>query len=238
MRRVIPFRGVWLGVLTVALSAMVLAPGALAVTTVTIGQTSAVADSHCSGDRSLVQTAVSAGASYTVPSGNWNITSWSTYAYGGSMGLLVVRPTATPGTYTVVGESQLQTLGAASALQTFSLNTITDPPIAVQGGDLLGFWATRGTQGCALISAPGDTYVYGDARAPRPSVGTVISTNSGTERLLNISATLTPALLTPALPTTKDDCKNGGWQSFGVFKNQGDCVSFIATGGKNSPANG
>jgi hypothetical protein len=39
------------------------------------------------------------------------------------------------------------------------------------------------------------------------------------------------------LPTTKDQCKNGGWQSYGVFKNQGDCVSFVATGGKNPPAN-
>ena len=39
------------------------------------------------------------------------------------------------------------------------------------------------------------------------------------------------------LPATKDECKNGGWQDFGVFKNQGDCVSFVATGGKNKPAN-
>lgn len=43
---------------------------------------------------------------------------------------------------------------------------------------------------------------------------------------------------------TKDDCKQGGWQSFtgedgqpGPFRNQGDCVSFFATGGRN-PANG
>jgi hypothetical protein len=26
-----------------------------------------------------------------------------------------------------------------------------------------------------------------------------------------------------------------GWRDFGVFKNQGDCVSFVATGGKNPP---
>ena len=39
------------------------------------------------------------------------------------------------------------------------------------------------------------------------------------------------------LPTSKDRCKNGGWKTFGVFKNQGDCVSFVATGGKNPPAN-
>jgi len=35
------------------------------------------------------------------------------------------------------------------------------------------------------------------------------------------------------LPTSKDQCKNGGWQTYGVFRNQGDCISFVATGGKN-----
>jgi hypothetical protein len=34
--------------------------------------------------------------------------------------------------------------------------------------------------------------------------------------------------------TGKEQCKDGGWQSFG-FKTQGDCVSFVATGGKNPP---
>ena len=38
------------------------------------------------------------------------------------------------------------------------------------------------------------------------------------------------------LPTSKDQCKNGGWKTFGVFKNQGDCVSFVATKGKNPPS--
>ena len=36
----------------------------------------------------------------------------------------------------------------------------------------------------------------------------------------------------PPLPTSKDQCKDGGWQTYGVFENQGDCVSFVATGGK------
>ena len=36
---------------------------------------------------------------------------------------------------------------------------------------------------------------------------------------------------------TQKQCKHGGWQSFGtMFKNQGDCVSFFATGGKNPPS--
>jgi hypothetical protein len=38
------------------------------------------------------------------------------------------------------------------------------------------------------------------------------------------------------LPTSIDECKNGGWKTFGVFRNQGDCVSFVASGGKNPPS--
>jgi hypothetical protein len=38
-------------------------------------------------------------------------------------------------------------------------------------------------------------------------------------------------------PTSKKQCKKGGWRTFPQFRNQGDCVSFVATGGKNPPAN-
>lgn len=36
----------------------------------------------------------------------------------------------------------------------------------------------------------------------------------------------------PTGPVTKDDCKNGGWKTFTnpSFKNQGQCVSYVATG--------
>ena len=40
----------------------------------------------------------------------------------------------------------------------------------------------------------------------------------------------------PPLPTTKEQCKGGGWRAYAVFKNQGDCVSFVATAGRNGPA--
>lgn len=49
---------------------------------------------------------------------------------------------------------------------------------------------------------------------------------------LDFVATIT---YTP-LPTTTAQCKDGGWQSYGIFKNQGDCVSYVATRGKNAPA--
>jgi hypothetical protein len=38
------------------------------------------------------------------------------------------------------------------------------------------------------------------------------------------------------LPTSKEQCKNGGWRTFPGFKNQGDCVGFVAAGGKTPPA--
>ena len=36
-------------------------------------------------------------------------------------------------------------------------------------------------------------------------------------------------------PTNADQCKKGGWQQYVVFKNQGDCVSWVSTNGKNEP---
>jgi hypothetical protein len=43
------------------------------------------------------------------------------------------------------------------------------------------------------------------------------------------------------LPGSKDECKDGGWANYydenGTrFKNQGDCVSYVASQGKNKPA--
>lgn len=35
---------------------------------------------------------------------------------------------------------------------------------------------------------------------------------------------------------TAEDCKKDGWKTYGIFKNQGDCVSFVATNGRNGPA--
>jgi hypothetical protein len=35
------------------------------------------------------------------------------------------------------------------------------------------------------------------------------------------------------LPTTKEQCKNGGWRNFGdTFRNQGQCVAFVERGPK------
>jgi hypothetical protein len=65
------------------------------------------------------------------------------------------------------------------------------------------------------------------------------------DNLFFFNATLDDVhLLVSTLPTNKDECKDGGWATFvnvitgqKIFKNQGDCVSFVATKGKNPPAN-
>lgn len=51
-------------------------------------------------------------------------------------------------------------------------------------------------------------------------------------------------LLAGSLPMDKGECKKGGWETFvnvnsgtQIFKNQGDCVSFVASQGKNPPEN-
>jgi hypothetical protein len=40
----------------------------------------------------------------------------------------------------------------------------------------------------------------------------------------------------PPQPTALGQCMETRWVSYGIFKTQGDCVSFVATGGKNPPA--
>ncbi len=59
---------------------------------------------------------------------------------------------------------------------------------------------------------------------------------------INIQATESPFgaggayVRVDAVTVTKDSCKDGGWMNYGgLFKNQGDCVSYVSTQGKNEP---
>lgn len=76
-----------------------------------------------------------------------------------------------------------------------------------------------------------------------PQQYTFLATSSSTTLTFasTISGAFGPAIdnvvITETLPTA-DNCKKGGWASMidsegNTFKNQGDCVSFFATGGKN-----
>ena len=92
-----------------------------------------------------------------------------------------------------------------------------------------------------------DLYIIFDEGSDTPSGGTI-----GTPGIVNIdnisingqvvSAPESSPSPSPS-PLSKDSCKNGGYKVFqgtngqpGPFKNQGDCVSYFATGGKNPPS--
>jgi hypothetical protein len=47
----------------------------------------------------------------------------------------------------------------------------------------------------------------------------------------NFLSILTQPIL--IVPTSKDECKDGGWSYFPQFENQGQCVSFVENGGDN-----
>jgi hypothetical protein len=59
------------------------------------------------------------------------------------------------------------------------------------------------------------------------------------QTLDNVENTPPVTVCADILPGPEDpetDCKKGAWEDWGVFKNQGDCVSYIATNGRNAPA--
>jgi YVTN family beta-propeller protein len=64
--------------------------------------------------------------------------------------------------------------------------------------------------------------------APYP-FGTTTITQTATDAGGNQASCQQTITVEPNTPTDKDQCKNGGWQSFTnpTFKNQGDCVSFV-----------
>jgi hypothetical protein len=116
------------------------------------------------------------------------------------------------GSGTSFGSFPVPTGGSADVLS-FPLNSAG---VAAYNAARGGFFSIGGR---TAEDAEGfeDWYLFGGAQPP---VG-------GTQQLV----------ATCSFATTKSECKNGGWRNFPAFKNQGDCVSFVATGGKNPTAN-
>jgi hypothetical protein len=69
----------------------------------------------------------------------------------------------------------------------------------------------------------------GDTR--RDALRKITIAGAGLAAVPTISSIVVPtAAQAASVPTSKDQCKNGGWRNFPQFKNQGDCVSFVETG--------
>jgi hypothetical protein len=101
--------------------------------------------------------------------------------------------------------------------------------LGLSGGAFYDNWAHAGS--IAGSTPVTDIAVIVDADWFHP-----LTNNPQTAELFSV--TLNGHTYNFAPPTSKNQCKNGGWANFtnpGPFKNQGDCVSFVATHGKNGP---
>ena len=99
--------------------------------------------------------------------------------------------------------------------------------------------------GAVLTTSDPFTTEHVGGLAVRPTDGIIFASGGDAGRLWTLSPTGTQTFVgftnvggvgdlafTP-LPTSKADCKNGGWQRFSFpysFKNQGDCIQFVNTG--------
>jgi hypothetical protein len=114
-----------------------------------------------------VQSTEAGSPSYTVPAGQWVIVSWShraNSAAGRELGVRVWRPTATPGSYTLVGAGALRTLTPGG------INTQYER-ITVSGGDLLGLRVGNppgGGVSCFITAGVGNLIRYAIAASEQP----------------------------------------------------------------------
>jgi len=123
------------------------------------------------------------------------------------------------------------TLGCASGTKTDAGNGWTH--VVFNQAQIAAAVATAGT-GTTLQ----DLYIIFDEGSDTPAGGTIGT--PGTVHIDNISVN-NQIVGSSTSPLSKDDCKNNGWKNLvgangQAFKNQGDCVSYQATGGKNPPA--
>ena len=198
-------------------------PAGSALADVTIGQVGGVSNpitGSCPG------TAVLADTNYAVPSGGGFINSFSFQVgrVGEQVDFLVLRPGRD--TYSVVGRTGLVTLPNAP-VATFDVT----PSIPVQGGDILGMWFPDppGLTSCARPAGPGTGGILAtDFGVADPDVGQTVSFGDPD---LNDDLNLSANLATPR----RDACRKGGWLAFDLVRHQGDCISFVSSGGRNPP---
>jgi hypothetical protein len=139
--------------------------------------------------------------------------------------LAAIGPTSAP-----AGAQTSPTLTLEEACVT--VDGVRSSGIAITVSGLPPFGSASG-----LLTPPNGVTIFGSIFSDASGVGTL--TFFGGPGLYTVQG-LSPiipvqSLEVDCLPNDKDECKNGGWRDFGVFKNQGDCVSFVATKGKNPP---
>jgi hypothetical protein len=131
----------------------------------------------------------------------------------------VVRATGFAATFTVYSPTGDVLVTGSKSLDT----TVPNASFFCQNPSELGGGNVLTTYDATIFTPTGNYSDEGTSLIP------VLFTNGPSTILLE---DFTSSLLEPVLiaPTSKEQCKNGGWMNYPQFKNQGDCVSFVANG--------
>lgn len=127
--------------------------------------------------------------------------------------------------------SVVPTVGSTSGFTTVTFDPTQAYPVTTRGGAAASPFACPPVPADMDLLSPVSTI-----RAFSLNVGDTSASDTGLDGYLDnvvtsISGDVTVYDFEPALaPVSKADCKQDGWKAFNtpVFKNQGDCVSFIA----------
>ena len=160
----------------------------------------------------------------------WSVSGVATVPYPGTF-TETGRHTSGPGADVIEAEFQIESpLGNVVGTKRFF------PPGAASSlacGNPLGTGTFSLMTYEATITTP-DGHFADRGRADTFVLTTQPGSGNGTFQETFLSDLGEPLPTQPTRPTDKDQCKDGGYAAFG-FRNQGDCVSFVATGGKNEP---
>jgi hypothetical protein len=202
--------------------AFVALPAGSALADTTVGQTGPPVPSVWSTNLEIVQTSAPIPAAGTVTSFSTQSGTCPSGAVG-TYDFQVLRPLGA-NQYQVLADTGNHTDPCDGNVHSFAVN------IPVEAGDFLGAYTVGNWQGIVTFGSGSDLSVA--VGIAQPAVGDVV-----TARIDVDPTTLDESANLVTLPTSKGQCKNGGWHKFGTtFKNQGDCVSFVATGGTNPPS--
>jgi hypothetical protein len=174
------------------LAAAAVLVGSAAGDSVTVGQTP-TPNAPFTINQLVLQTAVASGTSYTVPPGDWQVTSWSLNVgdifSSGPVAAVLAQPTG-GGNYTIDAVSPVET-PAANTLNVFPASFVA------HGGDVLGIWiGSLEAVDSTLTGDPADTIAFQLGVDSVPSVGASFATTAQDIERVPVSLTLEP--LTPA----------------------------------------
>jgi hypothetical protein len=143
---------------------------------------------------------------------------------------------------TGAGEVQVQLTGKSGLiLLPNGIYILTDPAAlstvtVSSGGPATAAMILKGLP-VTIQVGPGSSVTYAETiDGGGTLVGLAVTAVSGRVTLNGVLVTGPMTLVGP--PQTTAECKDGGWETFnfpGTFKNQGDCVSYVSTGGANPP---